>query len=67
MSRPRSSTRGNVAPARGGRAPGRPRVYVATPQSDVYVTLLGVALGSMLISILLLVLRLSQYEFKITP
>jgi hypothetical protein len=29
--------------------------------------LLGVALGSMLLSILLLVLRLSQYEFKITP
>ena len=67
MSRPRSSTRGSAAPARGGRAAGRPGVYVATPQSDIYVTLLGVALGSMLLSILLLVLRLSQYEFKITP
>lgn len=67
MSRARSSARASSTPARGGRAAGRPGVYVATPQSDIYVTLLGVALGSMLISILLLVLRLSQYEFKITP
>jgi hypothetical protein len=67
MSRPRSSTRSSATPARGGRPAGRPGVYVATPQSDIYVTLLGVALGSMLLSILLLVLRLSQYEFKITP
>ena len=67
MSRARSSTRGSSTPARAGRPAGRPGVYVATPQSDIYVTLLGVALGSMLISILLLVLRLSQYEFKITP
>ncbi len=29
-------------------------------------TLLGVALGSMILAILLLALRLSQYEFKIT-
>ena len=68
MSRPRSSTRGSATPARGGGRPaGRPGVYVATPQSDIYVTLLGVSLGSMLLSILLLTLRLSQYEFKITP
>jgi hypothetical protein len=31
------------------------------------VTLLGVALGSMLISILLLALVWSRYDFKITP
>lgn len=68
MSRPRSSTRGNATPVRGGRPGGRPGgVYVATPQSDVYVTMLGVSLGSLLLSILLLTLRLSQYEFKITP
>jgi hypothetical protein len=29
--------------------------------------MLGISLGSMLISILLLCLRLAQYEFKITP
>jgi hypothetical protein len=64
----RTPTRGSSTPTRGGGRPaGRPGVYVATPQSDIYVTLLGVALGSMLLSILLLTLRLSQYEFKITP
>jgi hypothetical protein len=68
MSRPRSSTRSNPAPTRGGGRPaGRPGVYVATPQSDIYVTLLGVSLGAMLLSTLMLVLRLSAYEFKITP
>jgi hypothetical protein len=68
MSRPRSSTRSNPAPTRGGGRPaGRQGVYVATPQSDIYVTMLGISLGSMLISILLLCLRLAQYEFKITP
>jgi hypothetical protein len=29
--------------------------------------MLGVSLGALLLSILLLVLRLNQYEFKITP
>ncbi len=68
MSRPRSSAQGRTAaPARGGRTAGRPGVYVATPQSDIYVTLLSVALGAIVISILMLALRLSQYEFKITP
>ena len=70
MSRPRSSARASSTPARaggGGRAASRPGVYVATPQSDIYVTLLGVALGSMVLSVLLLVIRLAQYEFKITP
>ena len=66
MSRPRSSTRSSAAPSRGGRPAGQRGVYVATPQSDIYVTLLGVSLGAMLISIILLALRLSQYEFKIT-
>jgi hypothetical protein len=68
MSRPRSSTRGNTTTSRGGGRPaGRAGVYVATPQSDIYVTLLGVSLGAMLLSIIMLALRLSQYEFKITP
>lgn len=63
----RSTTRGSATPSRGGRSTGRPGVYVATPQSDIYVTLLAVSLGAMLISITLLALRLSQYDFKITP
>ena len=67
MSRPRSSARASSTPARGSRTPGRPGVYVATPKSDIYVALLGVALGGMVLANLLLVLLLNRYEFKITP
>jgi hypothetical protein len=42
-------------------------VYVATPKSDIYVTLLGVALGGMILATLLLVVLMAKYEFKITP
>jgi hypothetical protein len=62
LSRPRSG-RGASAPA--GRAPaGRPGVFVQTPKSDVYVVLLGIALGAMIIGCLLMVLILKSYEFK---
>ncbi len=66
MSRPRSQ-RAKATPARGGgsRPAGRPGVFVTTPKSDIYVTLLGVALGSMILAILLLVLLLGRYDFKI--
>ena len=69
MSRPRSSTRGSGASpaARGARAGGRPGVFVTTPKSDIYVALLGVALGSMILATLLLVFILGRYDFKITP
>lgn len=62
MSRPRSAR-----PASGGSArPGaRPGVFVQTPQSDIYVALLGIALGAMILGCLLLVLILSQYGFSI--
>ena len=66
MSRPRSSTRGSATPARGSRPAGRPGVYVATPKSDIYVTLLGVALGAMILATLLLTLLLNRYEFSIS-
>jgi hypothetical protein len=39
-------------------------VYVQAPQSDIYVALLGVALGAMILGCLLLVLVLNRYEFK---
>lgn len=66
MSRPRSSTRGSATPAaRGARPGGRPGVFVAKPRSDVYVALLGVALGSMILATLLLVVIFSRYDFKI--
>ena len=68
MSRPRSSTRSSASTpaARGGRAAGRPGVYVATPKSDIYVTLLSVALGAMILATLLLTLLLNRYEFSIS-
>ncbi len=69
MSRPRSSARASSTPARGTttRAAGRPGVYVATPKSDVYVALLGVALGAMVLANLLLIILLGGYDFKVTP
>jgi len=40
-------------------------VFVQTPRSDVYVAMLGVALGAMILGCLLLVLVLNRYEFSI--
>lgn len=45
--------------AAGGRG-----VYVASPKSDIYVALLGIALGALLLGSLLLILVLNKYEFK---
>jgi hypothetical protein len=39
---------------------------IATPKSDVFVALLGVALGSMFLAIILLLLVWSRYDFKVT-
>jgi len=39
-------------------------VYVQAPKSDIFVALLGVALGAMILGCLLLVLVLNRYEFK---
>src|SRR4051794_13689230 len=72
MSRLRS--RGGTSPGGtrpGGTRPGGARaggaqrgVLVQTPQSDIYVALLGVALGAMIIGCLLLILVLSRYGFS---
>ena len=70
MSRLRPGRAASPAPAAaGGRsaarpAGGRPGVFVQTPKSDIYVALLGVALGAMVLGCLLLVLVLQRYEFK---
>ena len=63
MSRPRS---GRAASSGGGgsRPAARPGVFVQTPKSDIYVALLGIALGAMILGCLLLVLILNGYEFK---
>lgn len=62
MSRPRSG-RGasSSAPRTGG---GRGGVFVPTPKSDIFVALLGVALGAMVLGCLLLLLVLNQYGFQ---
>jgi hypothetical protein len=52
---------GRTAPARGGR----PGVFVQAPRSDVYVAMLGVALGAMLLGCLLLLLKLNEYGFEL--
>lgn len=71
MSRPRSTpvkaaAKPKASSSRGAARPGgRPGVFVTTPKSDVYVALLGVALASMILAILLLVMLLGRYDFKI--
>ncbi len=62
MSRPRSA-RAN-APAAGRAAGGRPGVFVQTPKSDIFVVMLGIALGAMVLGCLLLVLVLNRYGFS---
>ncbi len=61
MSRPRSGGRASAAPARGATQRG---VYVQAPKSDIFVVLLGVALGSMIVGCLLMFLVLNRYGFS---
>ncbi len=63
MSRPRSG-RGANAGGAGARPATQRGVYVQTPKSDIYVALLGVALGAMILGSLLLVLVLNRYGFS---
>jgi len=60
------SARGASGPKASRAGGGRPGVFVQAPQSDIYVTMLGVALGAMLLGCLLLLLILNRYEFKTT-
>jgi hypothetical protein len=72
MSRTRSAPA-----AKPGRAAARPAarsapaggrgVYVQAPKSDIYVVLLGIALGSILIGSLLLGLLMNGYGFQMKP
>ena len=62
MSRPKS---GRGAASAGATRPAAARgVYVQAPKSDIYVALLGVALGAMILGCLLLILVLNRYELK---
>ena len=69
MSRLRSARGASPAagrPAAGGRSPAAAQrgVYVQTPKSDIFVALLGVALGAMVLGCLLLILVLNRYGFS---
>jgi hypothetical protein len=61
LSRPRS---GRGASTGAGRAAAQRGVYVQTPKSDIYVALLGVALGAMIIGCIFLLLVLNRYGFS---
>ncbi|GAC1472613.1 MAG: hypothetical protein NVSMB9_20010 [Isosphaeraceae bacterium] len=58
MSRLRS---GRGASTAGARPAAQRGVYVQSPRSDIYVALLGVALGAMLLGCLLLLLVWNRY------
>ena len=64
MSRPRSAraASGGAAGARG--AASQRGVYVQSPKADIYVALLGVALGAMVLGCILLVMVLNRYGFS---
>jgi hypothetical protein len=39
-------------------------VLVQSPKSDIYVVLLGISLGAIVISCILMLILLGRYEFK---
>jgi hypothetical protein len=59
-------SRGSSAPAASRATPAarRPGVLVQSPKSDIYVVLLGVSLGAIVISCILMLILWSRYEFK---
>jgi hypothetical protein len=68
LSRQRSGRGANPAPARGAAAARpRPGVLVQAPKSDIYVVLLGIALGAIFLGCLFLLLILNHYGFKTKP
>ena len=58
-SRAAATPRGRAAAPAGQRG-----VFVQTPKSDIYVVMLGVALGAIVLGCILLLLHLNRYEFK---
>ena len=66
MSRLASSRGSSPAPSstRATPAARRPGVLVQSPKSDIYVVLLGVALGAIVISVILMIVLWSRYDFK---
>ena len=59
----RSSSGANPT-ARSSSAARNPRVLVQSPKSDIFVALLGIALGAILISCILMFVMLYRYNFS---
>jgi hypothetical protein len=60
----RGSSPAAASSARSAPAARRPGVLVQSPKSDIYVALLGVSLGAIVISVILMLVLWSRYEFK---
>ncbi len=70
MSRLRSSRGSSPAaktarPAAAAAAGRRPGVFVQAPKSDIFVAMLGLALGAILLACVLILMILLRYEFKV--
>lgn len=59
------SAKGRSAPRPGGGRGVPGRGMAQKPKNDIYVALLGVALGALVLGSLFLVLHLAKYEFKL--
>lgn len=62
----RASSRSSASRAIPAQRGGGRGVYVQQPKSDVFVVLLGVALGAMFLGCLFLALRLNSFGFDIS-
>ena len=46
---------------------GSRRVAIAKPKNDIYVALLGIALGAVIIACILLAMEMSNYAWTVNP
>ena len=61
------SSRSSSAASAGRSSPAagrRPGVLVQAPKSDIYVAMLGIALGAIVISCILMIVLFSKYSFS---
>ena len=65
MSRLPSSRGSSASTTTRAAGPRRPGVLVQSPRSDIFVTLLGISLGAIVVSCLMMILMLSQYGFSV--
>ena len=46
---------------------GSRRVAIAKPKNDIYVALLGIALGAVFIACIMLAMEMSNYDWNVNP